>query len=226
MLNRILAYAIFNVKSLLKDKVSFIWSIVLPLIMFWIDSDGIVHEKDLTYWWVYMTLCSYIYGIGLYALEVRETGSLKTIFSINHSSVEFFFGNLVTQIIFCLISIGMFDFIVLFVKDFSVWRVIFYSISIIILCIPFAFLGYGFTLLKSVHANTMGTIFSIILFGLFMLLGTDSVFNKYNPIFYISQMFIQWSTSNIALYIVIALVSVGLGVLGIVKFESSSIERR
>ena len=76
MLNSILAYVTFNIKALLKNKISFVWSVALPLVMFWIDKDAISSEVELIYWWVYMVLCSYIYGIGLYALELRETGSL------------------------------------------------------------------------------------------------------------------------------------------------------
>ena len=90
MLNSILAYVTFNIKALFKNKISFVWSIALPLVMFWIDKDAISSEIELIYWWVYMVLCSYIYGIGLYALELRESGSLRTIFSIQRSSWSFF----------------------------------------------------------------------------------------------------------------------------------------
>ena len=62
MYNRILAYVILNTKSLLKDKIPFIWSIMLPLIMFIFNINEIVYTEDLVFWWVYMVLCSYIYG--------------------------------------------------------------------------------------------------------------------------------------------------------------------
>ena len=128
MLNSILAYVTFNIKALLKNKISFVWSIALPLVMFWIDKDAISSEVELIYWWVYMVLCSYIYGIGLYALELRESGSLRTIFSIQRSSWSFFLGNLLTQILFCIISIGIFDIVVIIAKGFSITHILFYSI--------------------------------------------------------------------------------------------------
>ena len=56
MLNSILAYVTFNIKALLKNKISFVWSIALPLVMFWIDKDAISSEVELIYWWVYMVL--------------------------------------------------------------------------------------------------------------------------------------------------------------------------
>ena len=113
MLNSILAYVTFNIKALLKNKISFVWSIALPLVMFWIDKDAISSEIELIYWWVYMVLCSYIYGIGLYALELRESGSLRTIFSIQRSSWSFFLGNLLTQILFCIMIIGIIHLVVI-----------------------------------------------------------------------------------------------------------------
>ena len=226
MLNSILAYVTFNIKALLKNKISFVWSVALPLVMFWIDKDAISSEVELIYWWVYMVLCSYIYGIGLYALELRESGSLRTIFSIQHSSWSFFLGNLLTQILFCIISIGIFDIVVIIAKGFSITHILFYSIYTILVCIPFAFLSYVVTLLPSVHADTIRTIFSVVIFGMFMLLSTDLAINRYNPMFYISQMLMQKTMNNLILYSIVSLVSIALGMLGIIKFEPGSNERR
>lgn len=226
MLNSILAYVTFNIKALLKNKISFVWSIALPLVMFWIDKDAISSEIELIYWWVYMVLCSYIYGIGLYALELRESGSLRTIFSIQRSSWSFFLGNLLTQILFCIISIGIFDIVVIIAKGFSITHILFYSIYTILVCIPFAFLSYVVTLLPRVHADTIRTIFSVVIFGMFMLLSTDLAINRYNPMFYISQMLMQKTMNNLILYSIVSLVSIALGMLGIIKFEPGSNERR
>ena len=226
MLNSILAYVTFNIKALLKNKISFVWSIALPLVMFWIDKDVISSEIELIYWWVYMVLCSYIYGIGLYALELRESGSLRTIFSIQRSSWSFFLGNLLTQILFCIISIGIFDIVVIIAKGFSITHILFYSIYTILVCIPFAFLSYVVTLLPGVHADTIRTIFSVVIFGMFMLLSTDLAINRYNPMFYISQMLMQKTMNNLILYSIVSLVSIALGMLGIIKFEPGSNERR
>lgn len=226
MLNSILAYVTFNIKALLKNKISFVWSIALPLVMFWIDKDAISSEIELIYWWVYMVLCSYIYGIGLYALELRESGSLRTIFSIQRSSWSFFLGNLLTQILFCIISIGIFDIVVIIAKGFSITHILFYSIYTILVCIPFAFLSYVVTLLPSVHADTIRTIFFVVIFGMFMLLSTDLAINRYNPMFYISQMLMQKTMNNLILYSIVSLVSIALGMLGIIKFEPGSNERR
>ena len=46
-MKRAMAYVMLNVKSLLKDKLPFVWSIFLPLVMFFIEKDNITQEKDL-----------------------------------------------------------------------------------------------------------------------------------------------------------------------------------
>ena len=61
MVPKILAYTILNIKSLLKDKISFIWAILLPMIMFLLNFQNIESEKDFIPWWVYMVLCAFIY---------------------------------------------------------------------------------------------------------------------------------------------------------------------
>lgn len=46
MVPKILAYTILNMKSLLKDKISFIWAILLPMVMFLLNFQNIENEKD------------------------------------------------------------------------------------------------------------------------------------------------------------------------------------
>ena len=59
-----------------------------------------------------------------------------------------------------------------------------------------------------------------------MLLSTDLTINRYNPMFYISQMLMQKTMNNLILYSIVSLVSIALGMLGIIKFEPGSNERR
>lgn len=226
MINKIYAYTVLNVKSLLKDKISFVWSILLPLIMFFINAENIHNENEITYWYVYMVLCSYIYGIGVYALELKEEGSFRIIFSINNSSIAFFLGNLVTQVIFSSISILFFDIVVIFVKQFSIVKVMSYSIKSIILCLPFALLGYGLTLFSRCHVNTIRTIFTILIFGMFMLIGVHSWINVYNPLWYISNYIMKPTKNNVESYILFALISCVIGIVGIIRFNPNSNERR
>lgn len=226
MNNKILAYTILNVKSLFKDKIPFIWSILLPLIMLIISLNNVQHEKDITYWWVYMILCSYIYGVGVYALELKEEGCLRTIFSISNSSIVFFLGNLLTQIIFSFISISIFNITVVLLKGFSLFRITIYSIECILLCIPVAFFSYGLTLFRKIHANTIRTIFSIVIFGMLMLINTNLTINQYNPMRYISSFMIKSTVKSTINYIIFTAFAVTIGFVGIFCFNPNSNERR
>lgn len=226
MQHKIFAYTILNVKSLLKDKIPFLWSIILPFIMLSINIKDIQHEKDIVSWWVYIVLCSYIYGVGVYALELKEEGCLRTIFSIHNSSMVFFLGNVLTQIIFSFISISLFNLAAVILKGFSFIRLTLYSLECILLCIPIAFLGYGLTLFKKVHVNTIKTIFTILNFGMFMLTSTTSVLNSFNPIYNISNFMLMCNVVNIIYYIIFVIMSVIIGSVGIVFFNPNSNERR
>lgn len=226
MYSKILAYTILNMKSLLKDKIPFVWSILLPMVMFMMNFHNIKTEKDLTPWWVYMSLCSFIYGIGVYALELKESGCLRTIFSISYSPTAFFLGNLVTQIIFSVISIYLFDIVVGIFKQFSIPHLMVYSFETIVLCIPFAFLGYGVTLLKKLHVNSIRTIFTIVMFGMFLMVGRDTKLNMYHPFYCVSNLVISYSTKKLSVYCIFAVISFVLGGISILRFDPNSNERR
>ena len=139
--------------------------------MFWIDKDAISSEIELIYWWVYMVLCSYIYGIGLYALELRESGSLRTIFSDTAFLLEFFFlGNLLTQILFCIISIGIFDIVVIIAKEFSITHILLQYLYDPGVYTPFAFLSYVVTPVAQCSCRyDTDDFFSVVIFGMFIV---------------------------------------------------------
>ena len=100
MLISVTSYAIFYL------KISLLWSITLPLITFFMNHSNVTSEWDMIFWWVYIIICAYVYGIGIYALHLKEYGSLKTIFSINNSPWCFFLGNLLFK---CLVSCLRFE---------------------------------------------------------------------------------------------------------------------
>lgn len=162
----------------------------------------------------------------MYALELKEEGSLRIIFSINNSSITFFLGNLVTQVIFSSISIFLFDIAVIVIKQFSIVKVMSCSIKCIILCFPFALLGYGLTLFSKCHVNTIRTIFTISIFGMFMLIEVHSQINIYNPLCYISNYIMEPTKSNVKAYILFTLISCVIGTVGIIRFNPNSNERR
>ena len=226
MLISVTSYAIFNIKMLLKDKISLLWSITLPLITFFMNHSSVTSEWDMIFWWVYIIICAYVYGIGIYALHLKEYGSLKTIFSINNSPWCFFLGNLLTQIIFSFICVNFLNLVVVMLLPLSFFKLLLYSTISIIICIPFAFLGYNLTLLKKVHSNTVQSIFTMAIFGLFVLLNTDSSFNKYNPLYAVANIILKNDRAGNTIYFISSVLIIVVSLYAVIKFEPTSNERR
>ena len=226
MLISVTSYAIFNIKMLLKDKISLLWSITLPLITFFMNHSNVTSEWDMIFWWVYIIICAYVYGIGIYALHLKEFGSLKTIFSINNSPWCFFLGNLLTQIIFSFICVNFLNLVVVMLLPLSFFKLLLYSTISIIICIPFAFLGYNLTLLKKVHSNTVQSIFTMAIFGLFVLLNTDSSFNKYNPLYAVANIILKNDRAGNTIYFISSVLIIVVSLYAVIKFEPTSNERR
>lgn len=61
-------YVLFNIKMLLKDKIFLLWLIVLFVIIFFMNYRSVINEWELVYWWVYIVVCFYVYGVGVYVL--------------------------------------------------------------------------------------------------------------------------------------------------------------
>lgn len=223
---RINAYFVINIKALTKNKISFIWSVMLPFIMYVINQKNIKNTGELTYWWVYIVFNSFLYGVGLYALEMKEAGNLKMFFSVCNSNWNYFLGNLVTQIVYSVISIIIFNFVVIAIGKYNVTEVMIRSIVVIFFCIPIAFASYIFTFFEKIHAGTIRTIITILLFGMFLLIGTDNPLNRYNPMYFISDFFLNFNRKNFLYYIIFAAFCVGFGSMGINRFIPISNERR
>ncbi|PLS45472.1 hypothetical protein CYV25_06935 [Carnobacterium maltaromaticum] len=226
MLISVTSYAIFNIKMLLKDKISLLWSITLPLITFFMNHSNVTSEWDMIFWWVYIIICAYVYGIGIYALHLKEYGSLKTIFSINNSPWCFFLGNLLTQIIFSFICVNFLNLVVVMLLPLSFLKLLLYSTVSIIICIPFAFLGYNLTLLKKVHSNTVQSIFTMAIFGLFVLLNPDNSFNKYNPLYAVANIILKNDRAGNTIYFISSVLIILVSLYAVIKFEPTSNERR
>lgn len=79
-----------NILLLLKDKVSLVWSLLLPTIMLFINSKEITSINNLSYWWIYIVFNSFIYGVGVFALQEKDSGALSIIFSIKWIPKQFF----------------------------------------------------------------------------------------------------------------------------------------
>lgn len=216
-----------NMTILLKDKLSFFWSIALPIIILFLNANNIKTEFDLVFWWIYMFINSFIFGVGLYALSERDTGYLSIIFSIKWIPLEFFFGSLMTQIFYNILCFIIFNLLASIIFKFSFLYLCFLSTVSLIMTIPVAFLGYNLTYIKNAHSSTLNSISSIFIFLLFILLGIDNDINKYNPLVIIADSIFKILNKEMPMtYILISIFLIILSVPSIIYFKPLSTERR
>lgn len=220
-MHQIISYLKYNIKMIIRDKIPMLWSILLPSVFLLMSRDNVEVELDLRFWWGYIILSSYIYGIGIYALTLKESGTLKTSFSICNNSFFFFFGNLFTQIIYSSTCILCFNILVFFLYKFSIMKLLLYSMLMIILLIPIAFMGFAITLLKNVHINSLSTITNILFMILFFMLSINSEYRYLNPLYYFSNVIMFRSLVEICRYCIISILMLLIGNISIKVFSNT-----
>ncbi len=224
MLKGIIAYVKLNIKSLLKDKISFIWSIFFPLIIFYLNYKNI-NQAQLVYWWEYMIICSFVYGIGIYIVELRENGCLKTYFSIKNSKTLFFLGNLFTQIIFCIISLEIFNAIIATLKGYNFIIISSISFLLIILSIPLAFASLLLSLPCKISSQSVKTIFTIL--TTLLLFGSKNIYiNKLSILSLYYKIINDTNRISILIYIILSAFSILIGINSLSKLTVVSEEKR
>lgn len=189
-MKRVLMFTYINLKILMLDKLSFVWSLIMPIIMLVVSKNSIVSEKNLLFWWIYIIINSFIYGVGVYAMNMRGQGFLKTLFSIDNKPYEFFFANVLTQIIYSFICCTLLNLISVFVFSFDIIRMTLMVVVIIIVLIPIAFLSYNFTLFDNVNSNTVGIVINIVMFIMFYFMGEEP-YRNFNPLFYYAELILR-----------------------------------
>jgi len=226
-MNQILAFFNVNIKLLLKDKISFVWSVLLPTVMLLFNKENVDLSSDyLVFWWVYIVFTSFIFGVGIEALHLRENGSLRIVFSVNCKPMNFFLGNLLTQIAYSVLCITIFNIIAMILLQQLDIVLLYRGLITIVYGIPVAFLGYNVTLLKKVHVKSITAIVNIAVFFLFIITGMSTSLNQYNPINLISMVIVK-NTWNYNLYYVIgSLFIILISMPSILTYSCISNERR
>lgn len=225
-MNAIISYMDYNVKILLKDKLPMIWSILLPSLFLFMNKTNVLYVKDLRFWWCYIIVSSYIYGVGIHALVLKESGCLKTIFSINKNSFYFFFGNLLTQIMYSFTCLFIFNLLAFMLFKFNILILLTYSLAMILMLIPIGFLGFSITLLKKIHVNSLSTFVNIVFMLLFYCLSANYSYNFLNPLYYLSNVIMIKKCLDIFVYVFSSIVFVIIGIYSIKRFSVIPTERR
>ncbi|MGX7390681.1 hypothetical protein [Dolosigranulum pigrum] len=224
---KVFAFVKMNLLILMKNKLSFAWSIMLPTIIFFINRDNITSVNDIVYWLVFIVINIFLYGVGLQALEEKDSGVLSIIFSINWIPFEYFTGLLLTQIIYSIVVTTIFGLVPMAILGFNYGVLLLLSLLTIIVSIPIAFLSYNVTFLKSLHSKTVTSILNIISFLFFITLGIDSPINIINPYIVIGRQVNSIMPGKIDIvYLLVSILIIMLSLPSIIYFRPLSKEGR
>lgn len=216
-----------NLILLLKDKISLLWGILLPTIMLFINIQNFQQESDLVYWWIYIAFNAYLYGVGLHALNEKDSGTLIFIFSIKWISVQFFLGCLFTQIVYVAVCMAIFNILAALLLGFNFFTLCSYGFLSLLICIPVAFFSYNFTYIKGLYSSSINSICNVLTFGMFISINFSTVFNQFNPLYQLAQVQLQTLNNEIPIdSLLILLLIIVISIPSIIIFRPVSIESR
>ncbi|WP_305751783.1 hypothetical protein [Mammaliicoccus sciuri] len=173
-MNQLNSFLVFNLKSILKDRITLVWTLIFPILMIIINfsvyqnSVKTIEDKEilLVQFWSFMTILILLNGIAVEIANIREVGALKSYVMLAGSKYPFILAILVSQILILFISITVISiiFMILF-KLFSL-KILLYAFIYILLIIPISFIFLVVTSLpfKASSIATISTILSIALF--------------------------------------------------------------
>ncbi|WP_436862723.1 hypothetical protein [Mammaliicoccus sciuri] len=173
-MNQLNSFLVFNLKSILKDRITLVWTLIFPILMIIINfsvyqnSVKTIEDNEilLVQFWSFMTILILLNGIAVEIANIREVGALKSYVMLAGSKYPFILAILVSQILILFISITVISiiFMILF-KLFSL-KILLYAFIYILLIIPISFIFLVVTSLpfKASSIATISTILSIALF--------------------------------------------------------------
>lgn len=173
-MNQLNSFLVFNLKSMLKDRITLVWTLIFPILLIIINfsiyqnSVKTIEDKEilLVQFWSFMTIMILLNGIAVEIANIREVGALKSYVMLAGSKYPFILAILVSQILILSISITVISiiFMILF-KLFSL-KILLYAFIYILLIVPISFVFLVVTSLpfKASSIATISTILSIALF--------------------------------------------------------------
>lgn len=173
-MNQLNSFLVFNLKSILKDRITLVWTLIFPILLIIINfsiyqnSVKSIEDKEilLVQFWSFMTIMILLNGIAVEIANIREVGALKSYVMLAGSKYPFILAILVSQILILSISITVISiiFMILF-KLFSL-KILLYAFIYILLIVPISFIFLVVTSLpfKASSIATISTILSIALF--------------------------------------------------------------
>ena len=233
------AYFLLGVKAMSKDWLGFVWGLTFPGISLFLRAHSMdaaqyvdlsMYVLGLRFLWAFVIINAYLFGIGFNAAELRESGNLRTYFSIRPAKVQFFIAKLLTQVVFVLLCLTIFNAAAAAVIGRGFIYMMGRTLFMVAASLPFAFLAAGVTLVRKVFLNSLRTLVSIATALLTVLaMGTFGDFNVLafvNPVSFVGETLTMRYANDFVYWGVVSLLFVVVGVLSVWRFTPISKEVR
>jgi ABC-2 type transport system permease protein len=175
-LRKLYGVMVLNFKTIFSDLVPLLWPIALPILSAVVFQKTVIKTIDSTdalvsyfsWFWIFIIIATFTYGVGLHLARLREYGLLKTYILISGNKLIFIFGTLAVQSILAFVSLMLFSITMLIVYDITYYWFLVIPIILLIISIPFG-LATIFIASLPIKQNTLNTLVSIVLYPLFFL---------------------------------------------------------
>jgi len=225
-MNIIIAHVKLNMKVLRLDILPFIWSLVFPALFLLVNKDMLRQPLDLRYFWVYIIITAYIFGVGVSLLTSREAGFLKFAFALTNEPLKFLAAQIITQYIYILTYLTVFNLFAIGLLQVNFFSLMLHAFCLMLLLTPVALLSYGLLLIKRQSVGSVNTIINIILFILFLSMPYVDVYYAYHPFIFLADLLVFTSAYQVMIYGLVLVLSLLLMLYTTKHLDITSIERR
>ena len=195
-MHHITSYLYLYVKIVLTDKIPFVLNMGIPLGIALLYSPANVETMSVTayttylsYFWVYIILATYLNGIAIELVRMREHGLMKTYVMISGNKYTYMLAIGLAQLLFATLSLFLFTTIVTLVHGHFTLGYLVVPLLLLASSIPFAFASVALTLLP-LKVSSLIKFANLFAFPLFVLAmkQPDVWFGYANPFYALLQL--------------------------------------
>lgn len=194
-MRRIFGMFILNLRILFAEKVTLVWVLLIPTIIFISSSRNFMGEAPtdnvkitfISIFWAFIIISSIFNGVGIHIARLRNMNLLKTYTLIAGTKLPIISGIVLTQLVFCIINIVVFTIVASLWLSMNPIHLIFIPIIILlILFLPLSLVSLLFTSVP-MRDSALTLIVNIGLYSLFLLAVSEQnhiwtqIINLINP---------------------------------------------
>ncbi|MDO7907635.1 hypothetical protein Q5741_14590 [Paenibacillus sp. JX-17] len=157
---KVWSFTLLNLKIQISEKIAVVWSLLFPVVFAFMykNSNGQLDDEGKMYYmaffWSFIIVVTFIQNVGLYLARLREMGQLKTYVLIAGTKTPFILSALLTQIIFCYLSMSIFNLVLGVYMDILSVKLFLYSALMMLCSLPF---GAATLILTTLPAKVSST---------------------------------------------------------------------